>query len=308
MLKKLTLLMVLTALIGCGTAEAKKKAKMPEGKLTEVEYSEWGMMRTPNKYYKVSKDNDGKYWIENISHYGDTTKYQITESDINDLREVIERDNLYKLESSYLPKEKILDGESWHFFANFEGENFISSGGSNAWPKDIALNGIAEKLKDIYFSAEVIAEERARLEKKPEGKLTRIVYAKYGSTAGPQLYYELNYEPVGKVAKKKKAAMGYVLRTINPKRWEHPSEPEYLMKKLTAAQALKITDFVTKNKMYAFDGSYPGPKGLLDGSTWKFELEYSSGDNRSSGGSTMNGPLDSLDGLLTIFQTLLPNR
>lgn len=313
-MKKLTSVMVVfTLLIGCGSADAKKKAKMPQGSLLEVTYSEWEMTRHPNVYYRISTDKSHRYWIENISQSGDTTRYEIDESCADDLRQEINDSRLYNLEPSYHPKEHILDGTSWHFFANFDSDDYISSGGSNAWPTDIALNGIADRLANIFndakANAKAIAEERAQREVKPIGRLTRLVYAKYGTTAGPLTYYELSYEITAKATKKKKKTqMGYVLRTINPKRFEHPSEPEYLVKRLTSAQALKITKFVADNKMYALNNNYPGPKGLLDGSTWKIEMEYSDGDSRSSGGSSMNGPLDRLDRLLDIFKSLIPDR
>lgn len=273
MLKKLSIITIMAALIGCGANGAKKA--MPEGYLKSLQFSTHGTMCFPTYYFSVDSDDDGSIWLTHISDEGDTTKVAVGRGLLYDLRDIIEKDGLYKLEKSYSPKMEVMDGDGWSFYAGFDSKESISSGGSNAWPKKISFGRLRALLDSTY---QALTAKPA-----PEGIVTYYNYVRHDSSAEPTVDYEMTAKQTGKTGWK------VTLKGVNPN-FYLDGEPHYLEKTIDEATMYDVTRIFKSHQMYLY-GNYPNPPDVLDGYSWHLEVKLDTGESFSSSGSN-NGPDD----------------
>ena len=286
MLKKLSIITIIASLLGCGSSKS-GKASMPEGRLIEVEYSEHGTMAFPNKYYRVEADADGSYWLTHVSQEGDTTRVPVGTRLLYDLRNVIERDRLYSLESHYRTKMQVMDGESWRFYARFDDKNSISSGGENAWPKNLSLGGVYGILDSAY--------NKLMAEPVPVGEVKYFKYENYASSAEPTEYYEVGEKTALSANSKSGAGLAKAnkaLKVNNPDWWrDTKKEKQFIVCGISADAIARMNRIIKEHRMFAYDGDYPNPPDVLDGYMWNLSIEFTSGEKVYSHGSN-NGPDD----------------
>lgn len=117
-------------------------------------YSYSGMTAHPIDWYSVKAEEGGV--TISYSHNGPEITVIKAPSDLLErIRDIAKGNKLYKLESSYLPKFKILDGYGWFVFIEYP-DGYISSGGSNAWPPSklsAGISAINKLITDIIESA-----------------------------------------------------------------------------------------------------------------------------------------------------------
>ena len=273
MLRKLSLLTIIAALFGCNAIGAKKT--MPEGSLKSLQFSTHGTMRFPTYYFSVDSDENGSVWLTHISDEGDTTKVAVGRGLLYDLRNIIERDNLYKLEKSYQPKMQVMDGDGWRFYAGFDSKQSISSSGSNVWPKKISFGGIRALLDSTY---QALTAKPA-----PEGIVTYYRYVRYDCNVEPSVDFEMTAKKAGKSGWKVN------LKGVNPK-FYYNNEPQYLEKTIDEATMNEVDKIFKTHQMYLY-GDYPNPPDVFDGYSWHLEVKMDTGEEFHSGGSN-NGPDD----------------
>ena len=127
----------LLAVLGCGP-----KAK--QGTPVRYEYSYSGTMMHPILWYEVSRDDNGLMTVAfSKDHSNDISVIKAPDAALKHIGELINEHKLYKLEPSYMPAMDILDGYGWHMFVEYE-DDYLSSGGTNAWPPSKLWAGISE--------------------------------------------------------------------------------------------------------------------------------------------------------------------
>jgi len=133
---------LLGTLTACG-----QKAAMPEGQLLSIEYTESGTMAGFKYEGHAEKQADGSVMLRVSSEaYGPLVEKRVGQEVLDSLRAIIEEEKMYEYKSHYEPPFEVLDGEMWTFGAQFEGEQTIFSGGSNAWPAGNGLRRIRDYL------------------------------------------------------------------------------------------------------------------------------------------------------------------
>lgn len=167
MTKKLILMMgILGILFGCKgkekVADTKNggdvtqqlaqntQQKMPEGRLLRVRYYYQGMMMEEFGHFDLQRQTDGKTAKLTFRHFSNEEACEVSDTLFEAARRIIEQEKMYEYASDYSlkMKERILDGYSWSFDADFEGDEHISSGGSNVSPNGNGLNKIRNLLYD----------------------------------------------------------------------------------------------------------------------------------------------------------------
>ena len=163
MTKKLILMMgILGLLFGCKSNEKTTEAptshpsplaqqKMPEGRLLRVSFFYQGMMMEELGNFDLHREADGKTAVLSFRHYSDEVSHEVSDTLFDAARRIIEEEKMYEYASSYKleMKEMILDGYSWGFDADFEGDEHIASGGSNVSPRGDGLN----KIRNLLYEA-----------------------------------------------------------------------------------------------------------------------------------------------------------
>ena len=125
----------LLGLVGCTVK------RMPEGSLVRVELTRSGTMAGYEWYGCAEPDSTGVFVLRAMKEsYGPVFQKQLSHEVMNQFRQVIEDEKMFKYKESYHPKMEVLDGWGWSFRAKFSDGSSISSHGSNASPKG---NGLA---------------------------------------------------------------------------------------------------------------------------------------------------------------------
>ena len=124
--------------------------KMPEGRLLRVAYFYQGMMMEEFGHFDLKRQADGKTATLSFHHFSDEVSYEVSDTLFDAARRIIEQEKMYEYASSYSlkMKDRILDGYSWSFDADFEGDEHISTGGSNVSPDGDGLHKIRKLLYD----------------------------------------------------------------------------------------------------------------------------------------------------------------
>lgn len=129
---------MLSSLFSCSSAQ-----KMPEQPLVKVSYSFGSQMMRYNEFdVTIMSEGDSVYATIFDLDIQQKCRYRIAEPHLMDtLRTIIEQNKMYEYEG-YYTNRMVLDGWSWSYSAYFEDNgnpptsSYLSSGGSNASPKD----------------------------------------------------------------------------------------------------------------------------------------------------------------------------
>ena len=81
--------------------------------------------------------------------YGPLFQKQLSHETMNQFRQIIEDEKMFKYKESYRPKMEVLDGWGWSFRAKFSDGSSISSHGSNASPKGDGLARIQGLMAEL---------------------------------------------------------------------------------------------------------------------------------------------------------------
>lgn len=159
-LKSVVLTMSLLSMFMTSCFGGKKEPIRP---LVSLHYRYGSQMHMiPSVYFDVKKDSTG---IIATTYNQKSNRYECIQ--INDdqlmqkFTDVILKYKMYNYKGSY-NNPHVLDGDSWGFSAKFHDEtstwethdqDYISSGGSNAWPKDDGLSEISRLFKEAQEQA-----------------------------------------------------------------------------------------------------------------------------------------------------------
>ena len=149
------ILFVLIAMIcsffsGCGVFGAPKfYDKTP----VSYEYTYSGTMAHPIDWYSV-KTEEGSVIISYSHHSPEITVIKAPDDLLEKIGAIARDAKLFKLKPGYRPKLHVLDGYGWDMLIRYP-EDYISSGGSNAWPSGKLRGGIKainQLIKDVIES------------------------------------------------------------------------------------------------------------------------------------------------------------
>lgn len=138
--------------ISAANREADQRPE-PKGELLSVSYGSSGMMHNPDLPFTITKENDNSAIVSYsyLEH-----KFKVDRKYLDMMREAIIKEHLYQLHSNYefkswdlpdVPKEILLDGQSWNFQAEFSDGTIISSYGTAMPGPDIDV------IPKIYFES-----------------------------------------------------------------------------------------------------------------------------------------------------------
>jgi len=123
----------LCGLLGCAQT-------MPDGDLVCVEYSRHGTMARAEFEGSIERDSTGVYVLRAMQEpYGPLFQKVLDVTEMQQFRQIIEEEKMYKYKEAYRPMMQVLDGWMWSFRAKFSDGTSISSHGSNAGPKGDGL-------------------------------------------------------------------------------------------------------------------------------------------------------------------------
>ena len=126
----------LMAILGCGP-------KFPEGTPVSYQYSYSGTMMYYITWYRVAQTGDKGVTISYSADCSpEITVIKAPADALVRIGALAREYKLNKLSSSYVPTMEIMDGYGWHMFMEYP-DDYISSGGTNAWPPDKLWSGIA---------------------------------------------------------------------------------------------------------------------------------------------------------------------
>ena len=129
------------------------KRDAPTGRLTSFSYTHSGTMAQPFKQYELELLETGKvqFFAHNLGEFHDTL--MVSREVLDTVANMIIRNEIYLYKDHYEPDMEILDGEGWSYFAAYDDDTTLSSGGTNAWPSNYALPVIANYLDSIAVKA-----------------------------------------------------------------------------------------------------------------------------------------------------------
>lgn len=113
-------------------------------------------MSIERENYVVERNGD-KATVE-IEYYDKKVNCETDTTIFADLQAIIDKHKVHKFKKSYQPSLEILDGEMWNLYVCYEnGEQNISSGGSNSWSKN--GRAILQEFADYFQSKFIRLEE-----------------------------------------------------------------------------------------------------------------------------------------------------
>jgi hypothetical protein len=134
----------LLGVLGC-TAK-----KMPAGELVGVEFSRQGMMEGYEYFGQVKQDSTGMFVIRAMRDSRTPLfEKQIGVAEIQQFRQIIEEEKMYKYKEVYRPAVQVFDGWSWSFSAEFSDGTIISSHGQNATPRGNGLDRVRSYMEEL---------------------------------------------------------------------------------------------------------------------------------------------------------------
>ncbi len=144
-MKTIMALSCLLAILGCGN-------KPKEGTPVRYEYVYSGTMRDPITWYEVaSTPEKGATISYSVDCRPEITVIKAPADIFERIGAMAKEYKLHKLSPSYKPSMEILDGYGWHMFIEYP-DDYIGSGGSNAWPPAklwAGISAINEYIKGI---------------------------------------------------------------------------------------------------------------------------------------------------------------
>lgn len=148
---------LLGSLCGCGFF-----AKMPTGKLIELEYSTHGSRGGAEFTTQVKKMENGEMVLRAMQEEsGPLMEKTLTAEELQGFVQIIEEEKMYKYKERYNPIFDIKDGRSWTFRARFE-DDYIYSHGYASTPSGDGL----ERIKD--YSKKLVEHGAQPVEEQPQ--------------------------------------------------------------------------------------------------------------------------------------------
>ncbi len=129
------LAVTLIAGLTCCSSTKNNKKMPPTGKLKSYSYSHSGTVAEPFRNYELQElaPDTVQLAVRGISvDVADTII--VPHEVLDEVARMIIENKMYEYEESYQPSFEVLDGEGWHFYASYDDDKYVSSGGSNAWP------------------------------------------------------------------------------------------------------------------------------------------------------------------------------
>ena len=163
-MKPLLILSLMIPLFSCSFLGTKTVGSnpRPDGAMTSYEYAYMSTAMYPLQWYEVDRDEAGKVRIAWSAQLDPEIRVIRGPEDFFERTAAIVGEyKLYRLREHYSPRADVRDGYMWHAYIRFE-HNSISSGGSNAWPKETlragvkAINAYIQSLIDASTEADVI--------------------------------------------------------------------------------------------------------------------------------------------------------
>ena len=163
-MKPLLIFSLMFTILGCspGVISTGSNSR-PQGPVVYYEYSYSTMVRYPAEYYRIDRDADGQVCVAWSKQHADEISVIRGPEDLLDrVAGIVAKYRLYRLKTSYRPRMEILDGVMWHAAIGYE-EDYIHSGGSNAWPPSKlsmgidAINAMIEELIAASSESDIIA-------------------------------------------------------------------------------------------------------------------------------------------------------
>lgn len=129
------------------------KRDQPTGQLIRFAYTRAGTMAVPFQDYKLTLLDDGKVqlYAHNLGRIHDTVP--VDREVLDSVARMIVSNEIYRYKSHYEPEMQVMDGEGWHYSAEYDDKTSLSSGGSNARPSNFALPAIADYLDSMAVKA-----------------------------------------------------------------------------------------------------------------------------------------------------------
>ena len=128
-------------------------SRMPKGELISVEYHVSGTAAGYQYYYLVERQNDGTVVLKAMKeNYGEIIEKKVDAKVLSHIQDIIKLYKMYKYKERYLPYFDVRDGYMWDFYARFSEGESISSGGSNAWPKNDGLGAIRAYVTEVLIA------------------------------------------------------------------------------------------------------------------------------------------------------------
>lgn len=134
--------------------------KMPEEELVRVELTHSGMRSGYEFEGRAKQDSKGSFMLRTMKEsYGPMFEKKLDAREMQEFRQIIQEEMMYKYKEVYTPKIRVLDGWMWSFFAAFTDGSVISSHGSNAGPKDDGLKRIRSYMQKLIQDGVQIENE-----------------------------------------------------------------------------------------------------------------------------------------------------
>ena len=134
----------LVGLLGCGLK------KMPEGELVKLELTRSGTMAGYEFEGRVMQDSTGAFVLRAMKESrGPLFEKNLDAEAMEQFRQIIEEEKMYKYKEVYRPILEVLDGWSWSFKAAFSDGSVISSHGSNARPGGDGLERVRGLMEEL---------------------------------------------------------------------------------------------------------------------------------------------------------------
>lgn len=128
-------------------------SRMPKGELISVEYHVSGTAAGYQYYYLVERQKDGTVVLKAMKeNYGEIIEKKVDAKVLSHIQDIIKSYKMYKYKERYLPYFDVRDGYMWDFYARFSEGESISSGGSNAWPKNDGLGTIRAYVTEVLIA------------------------------------------------------------------------------------------------------------------------------------------------------------
>ncbi|MBR1551341.1 MAG: hypothetical protein IJ632_03355 [Muribaculaceae bacterium] len=129
-------LAIIAGLVSCSSSK-NNKIMPPTGQLKSYSYSHSGTMAQPFRSYELQElaPDTVQLAVSGLSvELADTII--VPHEVLDEVARIIIKSKMYEYKDNYRPAFEVLDGEGWSFFATYDDDKYISSGGSNAWPPD----------------------------------------------------------------------------------------------------------------------------------------------------------------------------
>lgn len=126
---------------------------VPAGQLVKFYYVRQGTISEPFNEYELTLTDDEtvKLYAHNLGKIHDTV--MVAREVIDTVAKMIIDNEIYRYKDNFQPDMEVMDGEGWHYSAQYSDKTSLSSGGTNAWPAHFALPLITAYLDSVAVGA-----------------------------------------------------------------------------------------------------------------------------------------------------------